>query len=71
MKCFNCGNTDSNTIKKLDGYYYYKCLNCGCEVEGTLITYPNGDFEFDDYLGDCFEVDVPAGKKRKRYKVIN
>lgn len=59
MKCYYCGNTDSSTIKKLEGYYHYKCLKCGFEVDGTLILYPpdGEDFEFDEFPDDYFEVE--------------
>ena len=56
MKCYECDNQDENLFEKLEGPYHYRCLVCNCEVEGTCITYSNGDWFFDDWLGDAFEV---------------
>lgn len=42
MKCPYCGNTDVNTIQKLEGYYHYRC---------------KGGFEFDEFPDDYFEVE--------------
>ncbi len=57
MKCYYCGNTDSKSIIKIGANYHYRCNKCGFEVDGTLVMYPTGDWEFDDWVGDIFEVE--------------